>query len=162
MTIAKPLVILLAVPLFALLGLGIFVRYQSGKVESSTRFLSESQIPSLAVLGNLSRTVEGLRVSVRNHLLATNAAEQAKARAAFDAAEADVQRLLGKYSDSLISSDRDRRLLGEYNDSSRDYIAGARQVMNLSEAGRQQEALALLNGSLTVIAQRLKEASSAW
>src|SRR5215472_12855722 len=136
MTIAKRLIILLAVPLLALLGLGIFVRLQLTQVESRTRFVTESQIPSLAVLGNLSRTVEVLRVHVRSHLLATNQAQQAKAKAAFDTAEAEVQRLLQQYGDSLISSDRDRRLLREYSDSSRDYIAGAKQVMALSEAGR--------------------------
>ena len=79
MTIAKRLIMLLAVPLVALLGLGIFIRSQLAEVESSSRFVSEEQIPSLAVLGNLSRTVEGLRVAVRSHLLATNQADRALA-----------------------------------------------------------------------------------
>ena len=94
-----------------------------------------TQIPSLAVLGNLSRTVEELRVNVRSHLLATNQAEQAKARSAFDAGEAEVNRLLGQYGDSLVTGDQDRRLFNDYRDSSRDYIAGAKQVDGVGGGG---------------------------
>ncbi len=88
MTIAKRLMILLAVPLVALVGLGVFTRIQLSKIEAQSRFVSEEQIPSLAVLGNLSRTVTLLRVNVRSHLLTTNQVEWSKARSAFDAGEA--------------------------------------------------------------------------
>ena len=162
MTIAKRLSILLAVPLVALLGLGLFIRFQLAEVESSSRFVSEEQIPSLAVLGNLSRTMEGLRVNVRSHLLATNQAEQAKAKSAFDAGEAEVNRLLGQYGDSLVTGDRDRRLFHDYRDASRDYIAGARQVMGLSADGHREEALALLKGSMAEAGERLSKVSNEW
>jgi len=39
------------------------------------------KIPSLATLGNLFRTMEGLRVTLRSHLLATNQMEQARGAA---------------------------------------------------------------------------------
>ena len=103
MTIAKRLIILLTVPLVALVGLGIFTRLQLSKTEARSRFVAETQIGSLAALGDISRTFPELRVNVRSYLLATNQAEQAKARAAFDAGEAELRRLLGQYADSLIS-----------------------------------------------------------
>jgi len=162
MTIAKRLIILLAVPLVALLGLGVFVRFQLAEVESRSRFVSESQIPSLAVLGNLSRTVEGLRVSVRSHLLATNQVDRANARAAFDAGEAEVNRLLSQYGDSLVTGDRDRRLFNDYRDSSRDYIAEAKQLLASSAEGRPEEAIAKLNGSMAEVSRRLSKVSSEW
>jgi len=162
MTIAKRLSILLAVPLVALLGLGVFIRFQLAEVESRSRFVVEEQIPSLAVLGNLSRTVEGLRVDVRSHLLATNQAEQAKARSAFDAGEVEVNRLLSQYGDSLVTGDRDRRLFNDYRDASRDYIAGAKQVMALSADGHREEAIAMLKGSMAEVAGRLSKVSSEW
>src|SRR5512140_1161760 len=109
MTIAKRLIILLAVPLVALLGLGVFTRLQLSKVETRSRFVAETQIGSLAALGNISRSFSELRVNVRSYLLATNQSEQAKARSAFDAGEAEVQRLLRQYADSLISDEQDRR-----------------------------------------------------
>ena len=57
MTIAKRLVILVAVPLVSILGFGIFNRYRLGRIEERSEFVVETQIPSLAVLGNISRSV---------------------------------------------------------------------------------------------------------
>ena len=55
MTIAKRLIVLLAVPLLALLGLGLFTRLQLANIEERSRFVAESQVESLALLGNLAR-----------------------------------------------------------------------------------------------------------
>jgi CHASE3 domain sensor protein len=57
MTIARRLIILLAVPLLVLLGLGAFSRIQLAKVEARTRFAAETQVQSLAALGNISRSL---------------------------------------------------------------------------------------------------------
>jgi len=162
MTIARRLILLLAVPLAALLGLGVFVRIQLSQVESQTRFVSEAQIPSLAVLGNLSRMAEGLRVTVRSYLLATNEADRAKCQVEFEADEAEMTRFLGRYGDTLVTGDKDRRLLDDYRESSRDYVAAARQVMKLAAEGRRAEALALLNGPAREVSQRLSGASTGW
>ena len=54
-TIAKRLVLLLAVPLLALAGLGVFSRLQLANIETRSRFVAELQVPSLATLGNISR-----------------------------------------------------------------------------------------------------------
>src|SRR5512137_309663 len=104
MTIAKRLVILLAVPLVALLGLGVFTRLQLSKVEARSRFVAESRIGALATLGNLSRSTAELRVDLRSHLLATNQTQRAATRAAFDEDERDVTRLLQRYADNLVAS----------------------------------------------------------
>src|SRR5258705_13195305 len=72
MTIAKRLIILLAVPLVALLGLGVFVRMQLSDVEDKSRFVAESRISALATIGNLTRSFAELRMDVRGYLLATN------------------------------------------------------------------------------------------
>lgn len=49
-TIAKRLMILLAVPLLILVALGFFVRTQLARIERQSRFLAETQISSLAAL----------------------------------------------------------------------------------------------------------------
>ena len=46
MTIARRLILLLAVPLAALLGLGVFVRVHLAHIEERSRFMAEAQIPS--------------------------------------------------------------------------------------------------------------------
>jgi signal transduction histidine kinase/CheY-like chemotaxis protein/HAMP domain-containing protein len=162
MTIARRLIILLAVPLAALAGMAIFIRLQFAQVEMRSRFVSEYQIPSIAVLGNLSRTMEGLRVTLRSHLLSTNRSEQAKIRAAFDAGEAEVNRLLAYYGDKLISDDQDRRLFDDYRKFSGEYIANAKRGMAMSAEGNRDEAIEFLNSSMTGLGERLNRASSEW
>jgi len=162
MTIAKRLILLLALPLLAMLGVGVFSRSQLADIEQRSRFVTETQIPSVAVLGSLSRSFAELRVNVRSCILATNTVEMSKAQSAFDANEAEVRRLLDRYADQLISDEKDRRLLDEYRTSSRDWIGGARRVMALAAAGHREEATASLGGAMGATSERLGKASQDW
>ncbi|HXI72870.1 MAG TPA: response regulator [Verrucomicrobiae bacterium] len=162
MTIAKRLIILLAVPLVALLGLGIFVRMQLSDVEAQSRFVAESRIEAMATIGNLSRTFVEMRVDVRSYLLAPDASDRAVVRASFDEGERELNILLQHYADNLLVSNQGRRLLGEYQTLSREWIANARQVMAQADAGRHDEAVALLNGKVTETGERLGKVSSEW
>jgi PAS domain S-box-containing protein len=162
MTIAKRLVVLLGVPLVALLGLGIFTRLQLSEIEKRTRFVAEMQIPSLALLGDLSRNFAELRVIVRTQLLVTNQTQQAEARATFDKSEAEVNRLLQVYADTLISDDQDRRMLNEYRDSFRNWIERVRQIMASTQQGGHPDASELVSGSLAELGVRIGKASSEW
>jgi len=162
MTIAKRLIILLAVPLLALVGLGVFTRLELAKVEEHTRFVAESRIAALATLGNLSRSFAELRVNVRSHLLATNDAQRAAARTLFDKNERDVVGLLQHYADNLVVGERGHRLLGEFQRFSQNWIEGAKQVMSLAEEGRRDQAVALLSGRVAELGDRLSAVSREW
>jgi signal transduction histidine kinase/CheY-like chemotaxis protein/HAMP domain-containing protein len=161
-TIAKRLIVLLTVPLVALLGLGVFSRLQLAEIEARSRFVAESRITALATLGNLSRGTAEMRVNVRSYLLATTDAQRRAARAAFDDDEQDVGRLLTTYADSLLLSEKERRLHGEYQTLSREWIAGAKQAMLLVNEGRSADAVALLNGHVTDLGFRLSAVSNEW
>ncbi len=162
MTIARRLFILLAVPLVALLGLGIFIRLQLSDVEQQSRFVAESRIEALATIGNLSRTFVELRVDVRSYLLAPDASGRAVVRASFDEDERELNVLLRHYADNLLVSNQGRRLLGEYQTLSREWVVDARQVMLLADAGRHDEAVALLNGKVIGAGERLGKVSAEW
>jgi two-component system sensor histidine kinase/response regulator len=162
MTIAKRLIILLTVPLAALVGLGIFTRLQLEQIEARSRFVAESRIVALATLGNLSRSFAELRVNLRSHLLATTDAQRAAARGLFDDDEQHVNRLIHEYADGLVLGDKDRGLLDEYHSLSREWIAGAKQIMSLANEGRGEEALALFNGSIAELGPRLSKVSNEW
>ena len=162
MTIAKRLILLLAVPLAALLCVGVFSRFQLSQIETKSRFMAEKQIPSLAALGSLSRNFAEVRVNVRSYLLAASPTEQAAAKSAFDASAAEVERLLQQYGDHLVSDDQDRRLLDEYRASSHDYIVGVRKGIALAASGHRDEAQAMLGGPLSDLAQRIGKASTEW
>jgi len=163
MTIAKRLVLLLAVPLLALVGLGAFTLLQFTTIETRSRFVAELQIPSLATLGNISRTLAELRVELRNHVLATSEADRASVRSTFERHEAELGRLLDQYEHSLISDERDRRLLNDYRNQYREWLDRAKQIMSLADAGRREEASELLRDSVTGdLAERLSRASVEW
>jgi PAS domain S-box-containing protein len=161
MTIARRLIILLVVPILAFAALGIFNWTQVTNVKEQSKFVSERQIPSLATLGNISRALSDLRVALRNHLLATNEMQQAKAVAAFDASAVELNRLLNQYGDSMISNDQDRRLFDEYRDLNRNNIAGDRQIIALSEQGKHEEAMAML-ATVSQIGNQLTKTSGEW
>ena len=75
MTIGKRLALLLTVPLLALVALGIFTRLQLTTIETPSRFVADTQVPSLAALGNISRIFAEMRIHVRNHVLAATEAK---------------------------------------------------------------------------------------
>src|SRR5689334_1312371 len=110
MTIARRLLVLMAVPLLILVGLGVFTWLQLAGIKQRTRFVAENQVKSLATLGNITRSLAEMRVEMRNFLLATDPAAQAKAKEALELNRIDLAGLLRQYSDTLISDDRDRRM----------------------------------------------------
>jgi signal transduction histidine kinase/CheY-like chemotaxis protein/HAMP domain-containing protein len=162
MTIAKRLTFLLAVPLVALLSLGVFSRLYLARIEARSRLVADSRIVALATLGNLSRSFAELRVNVRAHLLAETEAQRAAAKAAFDDDERDVTRLLQQYADSLVFGDHERRLLDDFQRLSAEWIAGAKQTMSLNDSGRRDEAVAMLNGHLSELGVRQSAVSNEW
>ena len=162
MTIAKRLIILLTVPLLALAGLGIFTRLQLSKIEAHSRFVAESRIVALATLGNLSRSFAELRINLRDVLLATNDTQRAAARDAFNQDERELDRLLREYSDHLIVGDKGRRLVTDFQTSSREWISGARQAMLLADGGKPLEALAFFNGTVGSLGVRLGQTFNEW
>ena len=162
MTIGKRLLLLLAVPLIALLGFGVFARIQLSRIEERSRFVSESQLAGVAVLGNISRSFAEIRVNVRSFLLATDQTQRSEARAAFDEDDRVLTQLLQQYGDSLISDARDRRLFGDFRDLSRQYIVEARHVMTLAEEGRKDDALASFKTNIAATGVTLSKISSEW
>ena len=163
MTIAKRLVLLLAVPLLVLAGLAVFTRSQLATIETRSRFVAELQVPSLAALGNISRAFAELRVHLRNHVLATSEAERTQIRSAFERDEAALGHLLDEYERRLISDVRDRRLLSDYRTQYRDWLNRAKQVLSLSTEGRSEDASALLRDAATLdMGERLNRASAEW
>ena len=162
MTIAKRLMILLAVPLVALLGMGAYTRYQYSDIERSSRFVAEKQIASLATLGNLTRDFAGLRIDVRDYLLTPNTAQRTLIRADFDAMAIDLERLLDEFESALVTDQRSQQMLSKYRSLSRDWIADAREIMALAEAGQQADATARLQGSLVKLGDRVSKVSTDW
>ena len=162
MTIARRLVILLVVPLLAFVALGIFNCMEVANVENRARFVAEQQIPSLATLGNITRNFAELRVDVRDYVLATNETKRATSKVAYVEHQQELHSLLSHYAEALISDERDRREMNDFKDSVRDWMAGARQVMDLSANGRHDEAAAFLADHITSSGESINYMASLW
>ena len=163
MTIAKRLALLLAVPLFALFGLGIFVANQIVKIERLSRFVAEKQIGSLGDLGHISRRFAQDRICVRNYLLAQNKADLEKSKACIRENETELDRLLSRYGDALVSSDTDRRLYNDFRYLSREWASQAQSLISLSEAGKRDEAAAqVLAGRFADVGERATSVLNEW
>ena len=109
MTIARRILLLVGLAPLILAALGLLTHAELARIESRSRFVAETQVPSLSSLGNISRAFEEMRVALRDHLLAPDAAGRTKARQAFDARRDELDQLLRNYADTLVSDDRDRR-----------------------------------------------------
>src|SRR5690242_6198796 len=144
MTIGKRLIALLAVPLLGLLALGILARVQLSTIEERTRFVAESQLASVAVLGNISRHFAEIRVNLRSFLLATDQPHRAAARELFDEDDRELTQLLQQFGDSFVSDEHNRRLFDDFRTLRQQYIQEARQAMVLAESGRNDAARAYL------------------
>ena len=162
MTIAKRVTLLLAAPLLALIALGVFVRLQLAEIEQRSRFVAETQIPSLAMLSNLSQSLAEVRVNLRNYLLATNDTQRVDARLLLDRNSKELSRFLSEYGDRLISDAKDGSMMDDFRNSFHEWEAGADQALTLAAAGRHQEAMDLLNGPLTKLAPRLSKSLRDW
>jgi CHASE3 domain sensor protein len=162
MTIARRLMILLAVPLLIRIGIGIITRQQMARIDERTRFVAESRVVALARLGDISRTFAELRVKVRSFLLAADEPARAAAGKAYDADRVELDRLLVDYADHRTTTAQGRRLLEDFRTMSREWLVGADQVMSLASTGRKDEAIALLLGPLAETAHKVGKISSEW
>jgi PAS domain S-box-containing protein len=162
MTIAKRLIILLAVPLIALIALGIFSRMELRRTETDSRFVAEKQIRSLAALGNISRTMADMRVVVRNDLIAGDGGLHARHQSELTQLNAEMDGLLADYGDHLVSDDADRRLLGDFKMLVAEWNQQAGELMSLGSAGKHDDAVALLNGAFADTGDRLSKLTRQW
>ena len=76
-------------------------------------------------------------MTLRDHLLAQDDGGREQARAALDARAGELDVLLRKYADTLVSDDQDRRLLREFAAASNEWRSAARRIMAVADAGRR-------------------------
>ena len=163
MTIARRILLLAGTAPLVLIVLGGLTHLELARIESRSRFVAETQVPSLSALGNVSGTFVEMRVALRDHVLAQDAAGQARSRQAVAARRAELDQRLRQYADALVSDDRDRRLLDEFRALSDRWSSAAGEVMALAEGGRRDEAARLLaSDPVTELGARVGESLRDW
>jgi two-component system sensor histidine kinase/response regulator len=162
MTIAKRMILLLAVPLVALLGLGLFLQLELKAIEDRARFVSKLQIPSLTSITKVTHAYAEMRIHARGYIMAPSPEEGANAMAEFNHAEMEFNRFIDEYGDRWISDERDRQLFGDYRNLTREWVVGARKAMAIWGEGRNQDAMTQIYGSLKELADRIGQTSGDW
>jgi PAS domain S-box-containing protein len=143
--------------------MGGFIAYRLSRIHEKSRFVSEMQIESLAALGNISRNMTNMRVSVRNYLLAESPAEQEVPAAALRKDREELTRLLAVYGDKLISDESDRRLYTEFREVSTEWARGADRIVVIARGGGQKQARAeLVNGEMSHLGDRMDRVLADW
>jgi PAS domain S-box-containing protein len=121
------------------------------------------QVPSLAALGNISRAAGEMRIGLRNLLLAEDQAEQDRAEDYFRRNQAELTRQVGLYGDSLCSDEKDKRLLTDFRNLSREWFAEARKLIPQIRAGQRKVAAHELSaGALFEAGQKMDTALGVW
>ena len=162
MTIAKRLMILLAVPLVALLGMGAYTRIQYSEIEESSRFVAEQQIGRLAVLSNLTRDFSSLRITVRDYLISEDQAERTKLRADFDTLATELNQLLGQLETGATADARSQQFQANYRSMADKWLTETRAIMALVDANRLNEATPRLKQSAAGMGKQISEVSRDW
>jgi hypothetical protein len=163
MTIARRLLLLAGAAPLVLVALGVFTHLELAAIESRSRFVAKVQVPSLSVLGNISRAFEEMRVGLRDHLLARDQGARVTSRQVFSARQAELDQLVRKYADTLVSDDRDRRLLDEFRASCGSWSSNAGELMALTDGGKGDEAARQLAGpAMAALGVRVGEVLREW
>ncbi len=163
MTIARRLILMLAIPLVALVALGVFVAMQLAVIETKSRFVAVTQIPALATIGNIAQAFGEMRVNLRTFVLSRDKAGQSLAEATLRQNSGKVDQLLAIYADSMITGDKGRRLYVSYKDLSKEWLRDVTPILALAAAGHREEAIsALSDGPVNATATRLSDALIDW
>ncbi len=162
MNVAQRLALLLAVPLLVLTGLGIFVHLQLASVDARGRDMADIQVPTLAIIGRVTRAYGELRTDVRDYIMAADPAQRQTIGEHFQATETEINRLFDEYARTLLVEQQDRALLQTYRQLVSEWIGGARAAMTMAGENHGPEAFNRLGGQMRALADRVNQASVEW
>ncbi|NQX01133.1 MCP four helix bundle domain-containing protein, partial [bacterium] len=162
MTIAKRLILLLAVPLLIILGIGFATRQEMNRIEQSTRYVAESRIGALARIGEITRQFAEMAIFTRSSILDPNPAVRVTAAAKGDAARTEVLRLLDDYGKNWVGSVRGGEYLRDFQTTTDEWIAKTTEAKALAVAGRLEEANAVLADQVVKRGERVSQISKEW
>jgi len=152
-----------AAPILIVAGLGGINVYQLHTIDTKTRFIAEKQVESMAVLGEVARVTNEMRIGLRDHFLSQNASEHTSGAAHLTENSEALTKLLARYGDALISDEKDLRLYTEFRDLSREWTSGAEALIAMAVSGQPEEARRVyVAGPVPALGQRLSNAQTEW
>lgn len=161
MTISRRLLIVVAVPLLALVVLSAVGYREFSNVAPRTRKIARVDIPSLVVIGRITRNLGDARVLVREALLSPVQGNQALIAKLSDKRVRLADDFV-LYNREYIGDETDRLMMHATRELMDRWFAASDQILAHAGAGRQKEALQYKDDYLIPLAPQLDNRFSAW
>ena len=123
-------------------------------IEEADTMLYERVTVPIGQLSEINNDVQLMRVAVRNAILASSADVVRTEQAEVEELSASVDSLARAYESSL-QSEEGRREFAEFMQSYRAYATVRDEILDLAEAGRDAEALAVVRGPATAAQKQM-------
>ncbi|MFT3685684.1 MAG: response regulator [Phycisphaerales bacterium] len=162
MTIGKRLTFLLALPLACLVGLAAHNWFQSQELEHQTRSLTDTQVGSLSVIGQISRALDDRRLNLRKCVSSADAAECDRSRQLFNTGGGDLERLFQRYGEKFVSNEEDGRVFEDVRAQARRWEGLAASVLGNVDAGQRDIAAHRLTNEIVPIAESMATRIEQW
>ncbi|MGV2184605.1 methyl-accepting chemotaxis protein [Rhizobium rhizogenes] len=118
--------------------------------------LVNNWIPSMQLVKQMNVDVGDIRITQRDHILASNDSEQQDAEKNITAAEQRFKASSTSY-EPLISSDRERQLYEELKKNYAAYKSASDKMLELSRKGLDEEAKKVVNGEMIPLSDKMDE-----
>jgi PAS domain S-box-containing protein len=164
--IASRLAWMLAIPLGALVVLGMFAWNEFNTIEKTNAVVIEQQIPSLIAVAAINGRFAELQRDVQQHVYATDPAVMQAAKDQFVLDGAELEKQFDAYRKQFGSDDEEADNGDEAHKLMRSWLDLANRTMAQSESGQKAEALAAINpemkGDLDGLREQAAKSSVDW
>jgi len=112
MNVANRIIMILAIALLSLLGVGSYALWGLNAAQQRFEYVQDNSVPSVQVLQDASNHVQRLRIALRDHVLAGDSTEEkdAQAKVIAEAGQA-IDQDLARYEKELLSDDTDKQMV---------------------------------------------------
>jgi methyl-accepting chemotaxis protein len=137
--------------------LGIFAMTQMRAINTATRDIQESWLPSVQMLGELRMGAMRYRLVLRDLLIATDQRARTQAEGRMDAVLQSIDKARKDY-EPLISSDAERAIYKEFVEHWGAYVPATRELIAMAAKGQTVEAQELFISKVAPIGTKADDA----
>ena len=150
MTIARRLQFLIALSIVSILTLAAYSLSQIKSTGERGQYVVENTLPSYEVLSSIGNNARLTGSLTYKHMLYKEAAGMAPVDKQLGEVRAKIKEDVARYEKDLISSDEDKRAFGEVKQSIDAYLTLVDKGLELSRAGKKDEARDLFDNNMAL------------
>jgi methyl-accepting chemotaxis protein len=142
------------------LGMGIFAYTRVAAIDQSARRIATESLPGSYLAGQIQNNLRQSAVLMFDHVVSTDKSEMARYEADIEDLRSKNANLLNEY-EKTITTDKDRELLAAAKDARTPFVTCLQEVLKLSSALQNKEAIDLINQQLKPLYTRYVQAVDA-